>query len=81
MNENKNQSGKTLLLKFSKEIDDLVNELSTANNHFVRCIKPNEEKLPNKVVEDYLLTQVRYLGVFETIQIRQKTFPFRKLYS
>jgi len=28
----------------------------------------------------YMLTQVRYLGVFETIQIRQKTFPSRKLY-
>lgn len=28
-----------------------------------------------------MLTQVRYLGVFETIQIRQKTFPARKTYS
>lgn len=27
-----------------------------------------------------MLTQVRYLGVFETIQIRQKTFPARKTY-
>lgn len=27
-----------------------------------------------------MLTQVRYLGVFETIQIRQKTFPARKSY-
>lgn len=36
--------------------------------------------MPNKVAEDYLLTQIRYLGVFETIQIRKKTFPFRKLY-
>jgi myosin heavy subunit len=28
-----------------------------------------------------MLTQIRYLGVFETIQIRQKTFPARKLYE
>jgi len=41
MNENKVQSGKTLLTKFVKEIEDLVTELSSASNHFVRCIKPN----------------------------------------
>ena len=27
-----------------------------------------------------MLTQVRYLGVFETVQIRQKVFPCRKTY-
>lgn len=73
--------GKTLLKKFEKEIDDLVTELSSATNHFVRCIKPNEEKQAEKVDSLYMLTQVRYLGVFETIQIRQKTFPARKTYS
>jgi myosin heavy subunit len=64
INENKNQVGKTLLKKFEKEIDDLVGELSTATNHFVRCIKPNEEKLPNRIDPVYMLTQIRYLGVF-----------------
>lgn len=56
-------------------------ELSSSRNHFVRCIKPNEQKRAQHVEENYLLTQVRYLGVFETIQIRQKTFPARKEYS
>ena len=56
-------------------------ELSSARNHFIRCIKPNEEKKAMTVQENYLLTQVRYLGVFETIQIRQKTFPARKMYQ
>jgi len=27
------------------------------------------------------MTQIRYLGVFETIQIRKKTFPSRWLYK
>lgn len=80
-NQNKNQAGKTLLKKFQKEIEDLVTELSSASNHFVRCIKPNEQKKASTVDAVYMLTQVRYLGVFETIQIRQKTFPSRKLYS
>lgn len=37
---------KTLLSKFVKEIEDLGIELSSASNHFVRCIKPNEDKVP-----------------------------------
>ncbi len=46
-NPNKDQTGKTLLNKFSKEIDDLMNELNTSSAHFIRCIKPNEKKIPN----------------------------------
>jgi len=28
-----------------------------------------------------MITQIRYLGVFQTIQIRKKTFPSRWLYD
>lgn len=55
-----------------------MNELGSSRNHFIRCIKPNEKKLPKLPEPTYILTQVRYLGVFETIQIRKKTFPVRK---
>ena len=37
--------------------------------------------MPGKVDHNYMLTQIRYLGVFQTIQIRQKTFPARKSYA
>lgn len=59
-----NQIGKTLLQKFEKEIDELLEELTSASNHFVRCIKPNEDKAPAVVVDKYMMTQIRYLGVF-----------------
>ncbi len=58
-----------------------MQELTSSNVHFIRCIKPNEKKLAKVVEEKYMLTQVRYLGVFETIQIRKKTFPSRWLYD
>ena len=70
-----------MLTKFVKEIDDLVAELGSSSNHFIRCIKPNEKKASNLAEQNYMLTQVRYLGVFQTIQIRQKTFPARKTYD
>jgi myosin heavy subunit len=37
--------------------------------------------VPFVTEEQYMITQVRYLGVFETIQIRKKTFPSRWLYE
>lgn len=40
-NTMKNQAGKTILSKFSKEMDDLMNELNSSTVHFIRCIKPN----------------------------------------
>jgi myosin heavy subunit len=79
-NTMREQAGKTILSKFSKEIDDLMQELNSSTVHFIRCIKPNESKTPNSPNEKYILTQIRYLGVFQTIMIRRNTFPFRKLY-
>lgn len=58
-----------------------MSELSSSCVHFIRCIKPNEKKMPHLAEEQYIITQIRYLGVFETIQIRKKTFPSRWLYD
>jgi myosin heavy subunit len=73
----KDQSGKTILSKFTKEIDDLMNELNSSSVHFIRCIKSNEAKTPFTLNERYVLTQIRYLGIFQTIMIRKYTFPFK----
>lgn len=40
----KEQTGKTILNQFSKQIEDLTAELASSNVHFIRCIKPNDEK-------------------------------------
>lgn len=70
-----------MLSKFTSEIDILMSELENSNVHFVRCIKPNNDKKPMSVDEEYLLDQIRYLGVFETIRIRKSVFPCRKSYE
>lgn len=80
-NTTKDQAGKTILNKFSKEIDDLINQLNTSSVHFIRCIKPNEEKQPFCPDEKFILTQIRYLGVFQTILIRKNAYPYRKSYA
>ena len=37
--------------------------------------------MPNNPQQNYMLCQIRYLGVFETIQIRKKTFPSRRTFN
>ncbi len=56
-------------------------ELSSSQVHFIRCIKPNEVKKAGCPDENYILTQIRYLGVLQTIFIRKNTFPKRKKYE
>jgi myosin heavy subunit len=72
---------KTILSKFNEDIDSLIKKLSESTNHFVRCIKPNESRSPMTVDSVYMKKQIQYLGVFETIKIRQAIFPSRKIYE
>lgn len=79
--ERKDQVGKTILSKFTKQMDDLMNELESSQVHFMRCIKPNDIKRPDFPDDNCILTQVKYLGILQTIFIRKNTFPHRRTYS
>lgn len=61
---NRDNFGKTLLDKFNRDIDNLMTELESSKVNFIRCIKPNEKKIPNCPEHNYILSQVRYLGIF-----------------
>ena len=48
--------------------------------HFVRCIKPNEEKNPFEFVDRVCYNQIRYLGVLDTVRMRRDTYHVRIKY-
>jgi len=58
-----------------------MEELSTSDCHFIRCLKPNELKKRDLVVSSYCLLQIKYLGVLESIKVRKEGFPYRKEYK
>mmetsp|Transcript_22310 Transcript_22310/g.67062 ORF Transcript_22310/g.67062 Transcript_22310/m.67062 type:complete len:2536 (-) Transcript_22310:70-7677(-) len=62
---------------FKTSLADLMQRIMSATPHFVRCIKPNAEQLPDKFEKDMVETQLRYTGVCETIRIRRDGFPVR----
>ena len=69
---------KFLGTKFRTQMRSLMEELMSCDAHFVRCIKPNEEKLSDFFVPSTVLSQIRYLGLLDSIKVRKNTFPARK---
>jgi myosin heavy subunit len=52
-------------------------KISAAKPHFLRCLKPNREQLAGKFDTNYVMSQLRYTGLSETVTIRRMGFPVR----
>ena len=72
---------KFLGTKFRKDMASLMTELLDSECHFVRCIKPNEEKRKDFWVPALALNQIRYLGILDTINVRRESLPVRKFFQ
>eukprot|EP00042_Codosiga_hollandica_P054804 m.750591 g.750591 ORF g.750591 m.750591 type:complete len:1671 (+) comp58981_c0_seq6:1033-6045(+) len=62
---------------FKNSLNDLMTKMLNARPHFIRCVKPNNNKAPLVCDRVCMLTQLRYTGVFETTRIRRDGFPLR----
>jgi myosin-5 len=71
------RSGQTVSSKFSTQLRDLVQELDATGLHFVRCIKPNIQLLPDRFESSLVLTQLRCCGVLEVARVSRAGFPTR----
>nr|AAC24454.2 unconventional myosin heavy chain [Tetrahymena thermophila] len=65
----------------SSKKNELMIELNNSDVHFIRCIKPNEEKKKNFFKYDYVYQQVQYLGILDSIKIRKVGYSYRMTYE
>uniref|UniRef100_A0A803V195 Myosin VC n=1 Tax=Ficedula albicollis TaxID=59894 RepID=A0A803V195_FICAL len=66
--------------KFRNSLSLLMATLNATTPHYVRCIKPNDEKLPFEFDSKRVVQQLRACGVLETIRISAQSYPSRWTY-
>uniref|UniRef100_T1JDE0 Unconventional myosin-IXb n=1 Tax=Strigamia maritima TaxID=126957 RepID=T1JDE0_STRMM len=71
----------TVSAQFQSSLGQLMETLNQANPFFVRCIKSNADKIPNKFDEEIILRQLRYTGMLETVRIRQSGYNVRLIFE
>ncbi|XP_067001655.2 myosin-IIIb isoform X2 [Anabrus simplex] len=67
----------TVATYFRYSLMDLLQKMVSGSPQFVRCIKPNDSRVPRLFDASKVVKQLRYTGVLETIRIRQNGFSHR----
>ncbi|OZC07053.1 hypothetical protein X798_05945, partial [Onchocerca flexuosa] len=77
----KNSVKKSVSFQFRDSLRELMAVLSTTRPHYVRCIKPNDEKLPFTFRPKRAIQQLRACGILETVRISAAGYPSRWIYE
>ena len=70
-------SSATLGARFKGDLNTLMTSLQVTAPHFVRCVKPNAEKVGRVFQGSMVMHQLRCAGLFEAIRIRKAGYAFR----
>jgi myosin heavy subunit len=72
---------RTVAQRFRGEINRLKKVLGPTQLRFVRCVKPNASKMPDRWEPALVLRQLRFLGVMNLVRIRNQGFPTRRTFA
>lgn len=72
---------KTLGGQFKQQLNELIDTLNSTFPHFVRCMKPNDDKAPNQFKAVRMQDQLRYAGLLEVCRIRKLGYPVRRTFD
>lgn len=75
--QSRKKKAKSVGQHLRSSLSALMLKVNQANPSFVRCIKPNSEKVPGKVIGSLVVDQLNFSGVLEAVKIRQNGFPVR----
>ncbi|KAM8806580.1 myosin-IIIb [Eudromia elegans] len=79
--ETTNMKRQTMASYFRYSLMDLLSKMVVGQPHFIRCIKPNDDREALTFSHERVLMQLRYTGILETVKIRQKGYSHRILFE
>jgi len=63
--------------KYARQLEILMLTLRATHSHFVRCIKPNHEQLPNLFNAELVLQQLLNSGMVDAVRLLSAGYPTR----
>lgn len=67
----------SLGLKFKNQLNELLFVLNSSQPHFVRTIKPNPEKVRDRIDSHLVLEQIKCAGLIGVCEVHKNGFPSR----
>ncbi|KAG8145971.1 hypothetical protein E2320_012406 [Naja naja] len=71
----------TVATQFKTSLSSLIDILMSKEPSYIRCIKPNGDKEPDKFDDSLIRHQVKYLGLMEHLRVRRAGFAYRRKYE
>nr|XP_046260260.1 myosin-IIIb isoform X1 [Scatophagus argus] len=75
--ETTNMRRQTVASYFRYSLMDLLSKMVVGQPHFVRCIKPNDDRQALCFFKERVMVQLRYTGILETVNIRRQGYSHR----
>ena len=63
--------------RFMTQLAALAETLNATTSHFVRCLKPNNEKQPGRIDKPKLIDQLRCSGMMDALKLMHDGYPSR----
>uniref|UniRef100_A0A8C9GPQ9 Myosin-A-like n=1 Tax=Piliocolobus tephrosceles TaxID=591936 RepID=A0A8C9GPQ9_9PRIM len=67
--------------QFLNQLISLMSLINCTEPHFIRCIKPNENKKPLEWCEPKILIQLHALSILEALTLRQLGYSYRRTFE
>jgi hypothetical protein len=63
--------------KYARQLEILMLTLRSTHSHFVRCIKPNHEQVPNRFNSELVVHQLLNSGMVDAVRLLSAGYPTR----
>ena len=76
---NNNNKKKTIIKQFIIQLKKLLDTIHMTEQHYIRCIKPNNENIADSFSRSKVYTQLCYCGVLEMVKFANAGYPIKIL--